>query len=266
MKNKKCVLGVILMSCILTFFSGCGQQDNSSKENEEISTKIGYQLEKPANGEEIAVVTTTEGIFKIRFFPEEAPKAVENFKELSKKGYYNNIIFHRVIKDFMVQSGDPEGTGMGGKSTWGDDFEDEFSPNLLNITGALSMANRGPNTNGSQFFINNQSPEKFPGWNSFEKYYSIYQKNPDSFEKEHGGTFDMSKITNKIKSLYEKHGGNPHLDGYYNTAGKGHTVFGQVFEGMDTINKISNTEINNQKKPLNDIFIKNINFENYSEN
>ena len=266
MKIKKSILGVILMSSILTFFSGCGQNNNNSNENEEISSKVGYQLEKPASGEEIAVVTTTEGTFKIRFFPEEAPKAVENFKELSKKGYYNDVKFHRVIKDFMVQTGDPEGTGMGGQSTWGEDFEDEFSPNLLNITGALAMANRGPNTNGSQFFINNQSPDKFSGWDNFEQYYKMYKKNPDLFTQNYGGTLDMSKITNKIKDLYTEHGGNPHLDGYYNTAKKGHTVFGQVFDGMETINKISDTNVNEQDMPLNDILIKNISLENYSEN
>lgn len=266
MKIKKYLLGAILMSGILSFFSGCGQQENNSKENEESTSKIGYQLEKPASGEEIAVVNTSEGTFKIRFFPEEAPKAVENFKELSKKGYYNNVKFHRVIKDFMVQTGDPEGTGMGGKSTWGEDFEDEFSPNLLNLTGALSMANRGPNTNGSQFFINNQNPEKFQGWDNFEKYYKMYKKNPELFEKQYGGVLDMSKITEKIKTLYNENGGSPHLDGYYNTGGKGHTVFGQVFDGMDTINKISNAEVNEQDMPLNDILIKNISIENYSEN
>ena len=266
MKIKKSILGVILMSSILTFFSGCGQNNDNSKENEEISSKVGYQLEKPADGEEIAVVTTTEGNFKIRFFPEAAPKAVENFKELSKKGYYNNVKFHRVIKDFMMQTGDPEGTGMGGKSTWGDDFEDEFSPDLLNLTGALSMANRGPNTNGSQFFINNQNPEKFSGWEAFEQYYKMYKKNPDLFTQQYGGTLDMSKITDKIKKLYAENGGSPHLDGYYNTGGKGHTVFGQVFEGMDTINKISDAEVNTQNMPLNDILIKNIKFENYSQN
>ena len=76
-----------------------------------------------------------------------------NFIALSKDGYYDGVIFHRIIKDFMIQGGDPTGTGMGGESIYGESFEDEFSEELYNIRGALSMANAGPNTNGSQFFI-----------------------------------------------------------------------------------------------------------------
>ncbi len=112
-----------------------------------------YQLEKPQKGDKIATMTTNMGEIKIKLFPEYAPKAVENFVTHAKEGYYNGLIFHRVIKDFMIQGGDPNGTGMGGESIWGDPFEDEFTPELHNLRGALSMANAGPGTNGSQFFI-----------------------------------------------------------------------------------------------------------------
>ena len=168
MKNKK-ILGAILMSGILSFSAGCANnsETQSNSDNSNKSINVGYQLEKPTNGEEIAVVSTNHGDFKIRFFPEKAPKTVENFKGLAEKGYYNNLIFHRVIKDFMIQGGDPKGTGTGGESLWGEDFEDEFSEDLFNITGAVAMANRGPNTNGSQFFINNQDPSSFMGWENF---------------------------------------------------------------------------------------------------
>lgn len=111
------------------------------------------QLEKPIVGETVAVLNTTRGTIKIRLFPSEAPKAVENFITHAKNGYYDGLIFHRVIKDFMIQGGDPTGTGRGGESIWGSAFEDEFSRNLCNIKGSLSMANAGKNTNGSQFFI-----------------------------------------------------------------------------------------------------------------
>ncbi|MCT3468844.1 peptidylprolyl isomerase, partial [Lactobacillus delbrueckii] len=100
-----------------------------------------------------ATIKTNHGDIVIQLFPEEAPMTVENFVRLAQKGYYDGVTFHRVISDFMIQGGDPEGTGAGGQSIWGHNFEDEFSNELFNLRGALSMANAGPNTNGSQFFI-----------------------------------------------------------------------------------------------------------------
>ena len=96
-----------------------------------------------------ATMTTNLGAIEIELFDEDAPKTVSNFKELSGKGFYDGVIFHRVIKDFMIQGGDPTGTGTGGP---GYTFEDEFNDHKVE-RGALAMANRGPNTNGSQFFI-----------------------------------------------------------------------------------------------------------------
>ncbi len=246
--------------------TACTQNDQSEKiepPSPSVSN-VGFQTEKPSENEEIADVYTSLGNFKVRFFSDRTPKAVENFKELSKKGYYNGLIFHRVIKNFMIQSGDPEGTGMGGESIWGEAFEDEFCEDLFNITGALAMANRGSNTNGSQFFINNQNPENFPGWERFQSTYDTYKKNPASFEKRYGGTIDMSKITEDIKNLYVNHGGNPYLDGYYNTAKKGHTVFGQVFEGLDVINKISESETDENDRPIQEVKIEKINIIPYN--
>ena len=102
----------------------------------------------------IAVLETTKGKIEIELRADLAPKAVENFVTHSKNGYYNGQIFHRVIKGFMLQSGDPTGTGRGGESIWGKSFEDEFSSKaLFDKAGILAMANRGKNTNGSQFFI-----------------------------------------------------------------------------------------------------------------
>jgi cyclophilin family peptidyl-prolyl cis-trans isomerase len=102
----------------------------------------------------VAVIDTTMGRIVIRLFPDRAPKACENFITLAGRGYYNGVIFHRIIKNFMIQGGDPTGTGRGGQSAWGFTFEDEFSPDLTHDRpGIVSMANAGPNTNGSQFFI-----------------------------------------------------------------------------------------------------------------
>ena len=111
------------------------------------------QFEKPALGEKIAVLKTNKGDIKIRLFEEAAPLAVENFISLIEDKYYDGIIFHRVIENFMIQGGDPSGTGRGGESKWKKPFKDEFNLNFRNFRGALSMANAGPNTNGSQFFI-----------------------------------------------------------------------------------------------------------------
>lgn len=102
----------------------------------------------------VVVFETTQGNIELKLYPDVAPKTCENFIGLVKKGYYDGIIFHRVIQGFMIQGGDPTGTGRGGESLWGSDFEDEVTPSVtFNRAGLLAMANRGPATNGSQFFI-----------------------------------------------------------------------------------------------------------------
>lgn len=105
-------------------------------------------------GNNIVVLETNQGKIEIKLMPEAAPKACENFTKLAEKGYFDGLIFHRVIKGFMIQGGDPAGTGAGGNSIWGDSFEDEVSPSVkFEKAGLLAMANSGPDTNGSQFFI-----------------------------------------------------------------------------------------------------------------
>ena len=106
------------------------------------------------NENTFATIKTNRGDIKLRLFASAAPKTCENFVGLAKKGYYDGVIFHRVIKDFMIQGGDPTGTGCGGESVWGKPFEDECSPEIaFDKPGLLAMANAGPGTNGSQFFI-----------------------------------------------------------------------------------------------------------------
>lgn len=103
---------------------------------------------------ETVVLETTQGKIEIALKPGVAPKATENFVGLVKKGYYDGVVFHRIIPGFMIQGGDPTGTGTGGESLWGENFEDECSPDeKFDRVGLLAMANRGPATNGSQFFI-----------------------------------------------------------------------------------------------------------------
>ncbi|WP_373382686.1 Putative peptidyl-prolyl cis-trans isomerase [Weissella confusa] len=173
----------------------------------------------------VAVLETTKGTVKIQLFPAQAPKTVENFVGLIEKGYYDGIVFHRVISDFMIQGGDPTGTGMGGESLWGDSFEDEFSDEVFNLRGALSMANAGPNTNGSQFFIVQAS------------------RVPANMLRQLKGL-----VPDEVVSAYGEQGGTPWLD-------KRHTVFGHVIEGMDVVDDMAKVRVNYADKPLEDIKI-----------
>lgn len=190
------------------------------------------QLEKPKKGEKIAVLNTNHGQIKIRLFPQVAPKAVENFIGLIENKYYDKTIFHRVIKDFMIQGGDPTATGRGGKSIWNKAFEDEFSINFRNIRGALSMANAGPNTNGSQFFI-----VQVPSCQE-----DIIRQMEDAGPSR--------GFTEDVIEAYKNNGGAWWLDGK-------HTVFGQVFQGLDVVDEISGLEVNYMDKPLEDVIIEN---------
>ncbi|WP_438720434.1 peptidylprolyl isomerase [Enterococcus sp. AZ103] len=178
-----------------------------------------------------ATIKTNMGDIKVALFIDEAPRTVQNFIELANKGYYDSVIFHRVIPDFMIQGGDPTGTGMGGESIYGAKFEDEFSQKLFNVRGALSMANAGPNTNGSQFFIVNN------------------QNVPDNML----GQLADAGFPNEIVETY-KDGGTPWLDGR-------HTVFGQVIDGMDVVDAIGAVKRGPQDKPVNDVIIESIEVE-----
>lgn len=200
----------------------------------------GEQLKKPAKGEEVAVFETSMGKIKIRLFPKYVPTTVENFKTLIKEGYYNGIIFHRVIDDFMIQSGDPTGTGMGGECAFDgyESFQDEFGRNLYNIRGAVSMANAGTNTNSSQFFI-------------------VQTKNPVYYTLASEEGFRSQGGAKWAADAYEKYGGTPYLDGQFkDVTGSGHTVFGQVYEGLDVVDKIAGAKTDESDKPVKDITIK----------
>ena len=241
----------------------------------------GFQTEKPAKGEEIAVMHTNMGDISIRFFPEAAPKAVENFKTHAKNHYYDNLTFHRVIADFMIQGGDPKGNGTGGESIWEKPFEDEFDQKLLNISGALSMANSGVNTNGSQFFINYQSADKAPKKEDYaantdaairEQAAESYYQNYDYIKGQCPTLLDFLKlkfaypvydwIPAEVWDVYAKNGGSIHLDGAWRYGG-GHTVFGQVFEGLDVVEKISKVETDMNDMPVSAVSIKSIEIKTY---
>lgn len=128
--------------------------ENKSKTNNIYEGKVKELMTLKENESLFATIKTNMGDIEIELFTTQVPKTVENFVGLITKGYYDGVIFHRVIDDFMIQGGDPTGTGSGGESYFGKQFEDEFSDELRHTgLGILSMANAGPNTNGSQFFI-----------------------------------------------------------------------------------------------------------------
>lgn len=216
--NKKRIISFVMsIFCITAVLalSGCSKAD--SKPDFVIATHggsrtddaVGFQLDEPAAGEEVAVIETSEGTVKIRLFPDSAPIGVANFKGLVNKGYYDGLSFHRIVTDFVAQTGDPTGTGTGGKSLWGDEFETEVNNNLLHLKGAVAYANRGAGTNSSQ----------------------IYFVTCTEVDEQDLITYPRSKDE---RDLYAEYGGTPYLD-----YAKSYTVFGQVYEGLDVLDKIN---------------------------
>ncbi len=143
----------IIIFAVLIAFIGCTEK-NMGENNQSKTKSENLQVEGNNDSVTVAVFNTSMGTFEAELYPDKAPKTVENFTGLAEKGYYKGVIFHRVIPNFMIQGGDPTGTGRGGQSIWGKAFEDEVNTGLVfDSPGILAMANAGPNTNGSQFFI-----------------------------------------------------------------------------------------------------------------
>lgn len=245
MKTKKFIATTALITSLL-LFAACGpKNEKKSADSSAAETKTSESVDLNAldlpqlsdtvsEDEDLVEMVTTEGSIEIKLFTKYAPKTVENFITHAKNGYYDNVTFHRVIQNFMIQGGDPKGDGTGGESIWDKPFDDEFSNQLYNIRGALSMANSGPNTNGSQFFIVQNSEDVSDGL--------LKDEYPD-----------------KIIDAYKK-GGTPFLDYAYKGApNSNHAVFGQVIKGMDVVDKIAATETDEQDKPKKEIKIEKIN-------
>lgn len=247
--------GLAAAAVLVFALAGCGGEEKAQENDGAI-----LQAQLPAEGEEVAVITTSQGDITLRFYPEEAPKAVENFKTLAKDGYYDGVTFHRVIEDFMIQTGDPTGTGTGGESCWGQDFEDEVSEKLHFYRGAVAMANHGQNTNGSQFFIVQQK-------NVLEEALTALQEARDSNEGELGLTLHDEYFTfndlfpDAVLEYYRQQGGAAHLEYAFGAA---YTIFGQVIDGMDVVDAIAAAETDGNDKPLEEITIEKITFEDYT--
>lgn len=233
---KKIIVGLCAFVLIL---GGCSSdkeeetvqtEENETPKQPELTSLLQFQ-ESYADDTPVVVLQTNMGDITIVLFPEEAPKASENFMTHAQEGYYNGVTFHRVMDEFMIQGGDPTATGTGGESIWGSPFKDEFSDQLYNFRGALSMANSGKNTNGSQFFIVQANTA---------------QQIPSSYPQ-------------IVIDKYREVGGTPWLDGV-------HTVFGQVIRGMDVVDAIAKVETDaTSNKPIEDVVINNAVVTTYGE-
>ncbi|MBO5103600.1 MAG: peptidylprolyl isomerase [Ruminococcus sp.] len=245
---KKVLAVLICTFTLTTVFSSCGKEpeivENSNEESVDNSSNADVQIANftaPQKDDTIITMKIKDyGTVKIRLFPEYADKGVENFIGLAEKGYYDGLTFHRVINDFMIQGGDPEGTGRGGESVWGGKFDGGTDPHLIHAAGALAYANSGAtSTNGSQFYIVTGT---------------VCTK--DDIENYRSAGYNISEEAEKI---YTTAGGVPYLDGSY-------TVFGQVFEGLDVIFNIQKvaTDAGNDK-PMQDVIMESVTVDKYND-
>ena len=292
---KKRLLTLGLACGLVLSLAACGDKSSSESSSSSESTptsQTNYEIPAPVldtqpvellqfadeTADDIkATMHTSMGDIELTLFPKQAPKAVENFVTHAKNDYYNGLTFHRIIKDFMIQGGDPSGNGSGGESIWGQNFEDEFSDSLHHFRGALSMANAGTDTNGSQFFIVHASSANMEGYedlaysnllfnqaqrriyakqkeftsqDEFMNYVNAEQANFDEQIKQ-GAPEDFKQRLAPIVEKYKEVGGTPHLDNK-------HTVFGQVTGGMDIVDAIASVKVGENDKPLEDVTITSI--------
>ncbi|MGN0553648.1 MAG: peptidylprolyl isomerase [Oscillospiraceae bacterium] len=256
-RSKKTALLLAAAMSAALLLSGCKGTSTVDDENSIVNAITGndsaaaannaedaviHNFEMPEIGEKIAVITVKDyGEIKIKLFPEVASKGVENFTGLADMGYYDELIFHRIISDFMIQGGDPKGNGTGGKSIWGDSFDGGIPEGLYHFSGAVAYANSGAtSTNGSQFYIVN-TPEGYLQ-NTCEE---LMQYDPSTY----------SWAPNVVE-MYNEKGGVPFLDG-------GYTVFGQVFEGLDIVRELGNVETDENDKPLKQVQMESVKIVEY---
>ena len=225
--KRRLVSVVVAIMAVCMLITGCGEKTvNLSKvESDEL------QFISPQSGDTVATIKTSKGDIKVILYPKYAPLAVENFVTHAENGYYDGVVFHRVVEDFVIQSGDPTGTGNGGNSIWELPFSDEFSDRLHHYSGALSMANTGSDTNRSQFFIVTSLPK--------------------NISDEIVGLMEEAGWREGIVDAYKQAGGAPNLDYRY-------TVFGQVYEGLEVAFAINGVKTDDNEKPKEDIVIETI--------
>ncbi len=228
---RKPFLWATLLLCAV-LLTACG----TAKRPQEVESNV-LQFNTPQNGDIIAVIETNKGTIKMVLYPSLAPVAVDNFIRLSESGYYNDTTFHRIVKDFIVQGGDPTGTGSGGMSVWGGYFDVEISGQLHNFSGAVGMASTS-NGNGSQFYI--------------------VQTPAESVSEPMAEQLLAAGYEQDVIDAYLQVGGVPYLD-------NGYTVFGQVYEGMNIVDKIASVSTDDREKPKKDIVVKSITISTYDD-
>jgi peptidylprolyl isomerase len=191
-------IGLLLFISMMIFVTGCNAQQPT--DNNKTTVK-----KEDRKGQTIVVLETNQGNIELKMMPKVAPLAVENFTTHVKNGYYNGLIFHRVIKNFMIQGGDPTGTGRGGESIWHKEFINEYGKNVVfDKPFLLAMANHGPNTNGSQFFITTKAtPWLNGGYTIFGEVVSG-QESVKKIENTKTGKADRPVVEQKIIKAYIK--------------------------------------------------------------
>ena len=252
MEKQNIVIGLIVLLIIVVLCFGVYFQHKKNdvvaekkeetvnnvenKESEKTLVEVDYleimkeQLAEPKQGETIAKIHVKDfGVMEVKFFKEEAPKAVENFLTHAKNGYYNGLTFHRVINEFMIQGGDPKGDGTGGESIWKEPFENEVDIKRFPFRGTIAMAKSSlPKSIGSQFFIT--------------------QANADQTVV---NNLKMQSISENLIEAYKTYGGYPSLF-------MGYTVFGQVYKGFDVLDNIAKVSTDLADKPTTPVIIEKI--------
>lgn len=201
------------------------------------------------------IVIKDYGTITLKLFPKYAPKAVENFITLAKEGKYDGVSFHRIIDNFMIQGGDPTGTGRGGESIWNEPFEDEFTDKLQPFRGALCMANSGANTNGSQFFIVDADAESVQEMKTLiEERYKNELSFVDYFKEAYGVSLSEKEI-----NQYLTYGGTPWLY-------EKHTVFGQVMDGFSVLDAVASVPVDSETNvPKTEVIMETVKVYEYKE-
>ncbi len=232
----------LLCASLLCGMSACGKKevilDSGAAANElaeqstaQVSTAGIANFGLPQVGDPIVVLTIRDyGDVKIRLFPEKTEKGAENFRMLAESGFYDELIFHRVVDGFVIQGGDPKGNGQGGVDAWGSEegFSQTISPDLYHVTGAVAYAIGPDKLNKSQFYIVTGT---IPTADDFKAY------------RDAGYSFSP-----EAEALYQQVGGVPYLDG-------GYEIFGQVFDGMEYVLAAQKTEVDSASKPLKPVVI-----------
>lgn len=233
-------LVLAVMLCMVATACGGAGGGQAKPERTKYEKSQELQFAVPADGEPIAILDTSAGEIRVVLYPKIAPMAVENFIGLAQQGYYDGISFHRLVKDFVIQSGDATGTGTGGNTIWnGNAFSVEPSDRLHHYSGALAMAHPDgdPHGNTSQFYIV-QTPK-------------------DSVSKEAAQSLQDAGLREAVTDAYRAVGGAPYLDNLY-------TVFGQVYKGMAVVDAIAATPCDESGVPKEAVLIRSVKISAYS--